>query len=48
MGDRKKPDLLETLLQALAFQLGNEVTCLELANATGFDKETVEDQILTD
>jgi len=42
----KKPDRLETLLQALAFQLGNEVTYLELANTTGLDKETVERYIL--
>lgn len=38
----KKPYLLEKLLQALALQLGNEVSFHELANTIGADKETVE------
>lgn len=38
----QKPDRLEALVQALAYQLGNEVSYLELARITGLDKETVE------
>ncbi len=38
----KKPYLLEKLLQALALQLGNEVSYQELANTIGADKETIE------
>jgi predicted AAA+ superfamily ATPase len=38
----KKPALLENLLQALALQLGNEVSYLELAQLTRSDNETVE------
>ncbi len=38
----KKPELLEKLLQALALQLGNEVSYKELANLLGTDKATVE------
>lgn len=38
----KKPALLENLLQALALQLGNEVSFLELAQLTRSDNETVE------
>ncbi|HHN47755.1 MAG TPA: ATP-binding protein [Bacteroidales bacterium] len=38
----QKPDRLEMLLQALAFQLGNEVSYHELSKTTGLDKETVE------
>jgi len=38
----KKPYLLEKLLQALALQLGNEVSFHELSNMIGADKETVE------
>ncbi len=41
-----KPDRLEALVQALAFQLGNEVSYHELAKLTGLDKETVERYIL--
>lgn len=37
----KKPELLEKLLQALAFQVGNEVSYNELAQLTGVDKNTV-------
>ncbi len=42
----QKPDRLEALVQALAFQMGNEVSYLELSRATGLDKETVERYIL--
>ncbi|KAF0204688.1 MAG: hypothetical protein FD170_113 [Bacteroidetes bacterium] len=38
----KKPYLLEKILQALALQLGSEVSYNELANIVGADKETVE------
>lgn len=38
----KKPDLLIKLLQALALQLGNEVSYNELGKITGADKETIE------
>ncbi len=38
----QKPDRLEVLLQALAFQIGNQVSFLELSRTTGLDKETVE------
>jgi predicted AAA+ superfamily ATPase len=42
----QKPDKLETLVQALAFQLGNEVSYFELSKITGLDKETVERYII--
>jgi len=42
----QKPDRLETLIQALAFQLGNEVSYFELSKITGLDKETVERYII--
>jgi hypothetical protein len=38
----RKPDLLEKLVKALAFQVGNEVSNRELANLLQADKETVE------
>ncbi|MCD4684028.1 MAG: ATP-binding protein [Bacteroidales bacterium] len=38
----KKPALLEKLLQALALQIGNEVSFHELAQLIGADNETVE------
>lgn len=37
----KNPDLLESLLQALALQIGNEVSFGELASLVGSDKNTV-------
>jgi predicted AAA+ superfamily ATPase len=37
----KKPDVLEKLLQALALQLGSEVSYNELAQTVGLDKNTV-------
>lgn len=42
----KKPDRIEVLMQALALQLGNEVSYLELSRFTGIDKETVERYIM--
>ena len=38
----KKPDVLHSLLKALALQVGNEVSYNELAKTIGADKETVE------
>jgi uncharacterized protein len=37
----KNPDILRKLLQALALQIGNEVSYNELANLVGIDKNTV-------
>lgn len=37
----KSPDLLERLLQALALQIGNEVSYNELAVTVGVDKKTI-------
>jgi predicted AAA+ superfamily ATPase len=42
----QKPDKLEVLVQALAFQVGNLVSYHELGRTTGLDKETVERYIL--
>ncbi len=42
----QKPDRLEALIQALAFQVGNEVSYFELGKITGLDKETVERYII--
>ncbi len=41
-GNIKKPHQLEKLLQALALQVGNEVSFMELSQLVGVDKETVE------
>jgi len=41
----KKPILLSNLLQALALQLGNEVSYNELSQVVGADKQTVEHYI---
>lgn len=41
----KKPEKLTKLLQALAFQLGNEVSYLELGQITDLDNQTVENYI---
>jgi len=38
----KNPDVLEKLLQALALQIGNQVSYSELANLVGVDKKAVE------
>jgi uncharacterized protein len=40
-----KPDKLEKLLQALAFQVGNEVSYNELGQLAGLDNQTVEKYI---
>lgn len=37
----RKPEVLEKLLQALAFQIGNEVSYNELAQTVGVDKNTI-------
>ena len=41
----KKPDKLVALLQALAFQVGNQVSYNELGKLTGLDNKTVEKYI---
>ena len=41
----KKSDKLLKLLQAIAFQIGNQVSYNELANTVGLNKETVENYI---
>jgi len=38
----KKPEKLERLIQALAFQIGNEVSYHELGQTCGLDNETIE------
>lgn len=44
-GNIKKPDVLENILRALAFQTGSEVSYNELAQLTGVDKNTVANYI---
>jgi predicted AAA+ superfamily ATPase len=41
----KKPGVIERLLQALAFQIGNEVSYNELSRLLGIDNQTVEKYI---
>jgi predicted AAA+ superfamily ATPase len=41
----KKPEKLVSLLQALAFQMGNEVSYNELSNLIGIDGKTIESYI---
>ena len=41
----RKPEILEKLLQALAFQVGNEVSYSELSNILQIDKKTIESYI---
>lgn len=41
----QKPDILEKLLQALAYQIGSEVSYTELATLLGISKETVSSYI---
>jgi predicted AAA+ superfamily ATPase len=41
-GNLKKPDEIRNLLQAIAFQVGNEVSYRELGQITGLDPKTVE------
>ena len=44
-GNIKKPEVVEKILQALAFQLGSEVSYNEIAQLTGVDKNTVSNYI---
>jgi hypothetical protein len=44
-GGIRKPEILEKLLQALAFQIGSEVSYNELAQLLGIDKKTVSNYI---
>lgn len=41
----RKPEILEKVLQALAFQIGSEVSFNEIAQLTGIDKNTVANYI---
>jgi predicted AAA+ superfamily ATPase len=41
MGGIRKPEILDKLLKALAYQIGNEVSYNELAQQVGVDKNTV-------
>lgn len=41
-GNLKKPEEIKKLLQALAFQVGNEVSYQELSQVSGLDPKTVE------
>ncbi len=45
LGGIRKPEALVKLLQALAWQIGNEVSYAELAQTTGVDKATVSSYI---
>ena len=45
IGDIKRPELLDKLLRALAFQIGQEVSYSELAQTTKSDEKTVEKYI---
>ncbi len=45
-GGIKKPDEIKKLLQAIAFQVGNEVSYTELAQMSGLDTKTVERYIV--
>ncbi|GLR17620.1 ATP-binding protein [Portibacter lacus] len=44
-GGIRKPEVLEKLLRALAFQIGNEVSYNVLSNLLGIDKKTVSNYI---
>lgn len=44
-GNLKKPEILEKILRALAFQLGSEVSFNEIAQLIGVDKNTVSNYI---
>lgn len=41
----RKPEILEKLVQALAFQMGNEVNYNELAQTVGVDRKTIENYV---
>lgn len=45
LGNIKKPDILEKIVQALAHQIGQEVSYNELAQLVGVNKETVSSYI---
>lgn len=45
LGNIKKPDVLEKLVQVLAYQVGQEVSYNELAQLLGINKETVANYI---
>jgi hypothetical protein len=45
LGDIRKPDLIEKLVQALAFQIGSEVSTNELANMLQTDNKTIDKYI---
>lgn len=45
LGNLRKPDAVEKILRALAFQLGSEVSYNEIAQLTGVDKNTVSSYI---
>ncbi len=44
-GNIRKPEILEKLVQALALQVGNEVSYNELAQTVGVDKNTISNYI---
>lgn len=44
-GNIRKPEVLEKLVRALAFQVGNEVSYNELAQLVGVDKNTISNYI---
>jgi uncharacterized protein len=45
LGGIKKPDILEKLVMALAYQIGNEVSYNELSQLLGVDKNTISSYI---
>ena len=45
IGDIRKPELIEKLVQALAFQIGSEVSTNELANMLQTDNKTIDKYI---
>lgn len=45
LGNIRKPDQLEKLLNALAYQMGNEVSFNELSQLLGIDKNTVSNYV---
>ena len=45
LNDIRKPDLIEKLVQALAFQIGSEVSTNELANTLQTDNKTIDKYI---
>jgi len=44
-GNIRKPEIIEKLVRALAFQIGNEVSYNELAQLVGIDKKTISNYI---